>query len=371
MMALSWLILELTGSPFYLGLLGLTRAIPAFIFSLLGGVLADRVNRRWLFFLTHIGALTMTLLLASVANLGIANVWIILAVTFVWSIAFAMNNTTRQALIPLLVEKPDLLNAIALNQAIFSAGRIIGPILAGIIIVRWNISACFYLNAILMLPLVLSVLAMRVQHLPRSTEQRKIFKEFSTGIRYVVSNKSVGSLLLLVAIPTFFGMSYTVLLPIIARDILEVGASGYGVLVSTEAIGALLASIGVANLGGFSRKGRLILGVAIIFGVLLSALAFSNWYPVSIILVFLAGVANSGYLTLTNTLVQLLVPDELRGRVMSLYMLNPAVLHHLGILYMGTLAEGIGVTLSLIASGLIVSLFAVGMALRVPLLRRL
>ena len=370
-MALSWLVLELTNSPFYLGLLGLVRAIPALIFSLFAGVLADRVNRRWLFLLTHIGALGMNLLLAFLITLGVTNVWIVLGVTFFWSIAFAMNNTTRQAFIPQLVERPDLLNAIALNQAIFSAGRIIGPVLAGIIIVRWNIASCFYFNATLMVPLALALVAMRVPSLPRTARPRKMLKEFSEGLRYVGRNSSVASLLLLVALPTFFGMSYTVLLPIFARDLLRVGVSGYGVLMSAEAVGALLASLGVANLGGFPRKGWLMLWITIIFGLLLIALALSTWYPLFLLLVLLVGGTNSGYLTLANTLIQLLVPDELRGRVMSLYMLNPAVLHHLGMLFLGALATAIGVTSSLITGGLIVSFFVAVMAIRVPLLRRL
>jgi len=371
MLALTWLVLELTDSPFYIGLLAAVRAVPAFIFSLYGGVLADRLNRRWLFFFTQLGELSMTLLLAILVSLGAANIAIVMAISFFWGIAFTMNNTTRQALIPQLVEKPDLLNAVALNQAIFAGGRIVGPILAGMIITRWNTATCFYINAMLMVPLVLALLPMRVSNPPPRTGSRKIFQEFGDGLRYVVSNRSIASLLLLVAIPTFFGMSYTVLIPVLARDVLGVGASGYGTLVSIEAVGALLASLGIANLGGFSRKGWLVLCVAISFGLLLIALSLSSWYPLFITLIFLAGVANSGYLTLTNTLIQLLVPDNLRGRVMSLYMLNPAVLHNLGMLYLGSLAGAVGVTLSLTASGLVVALFALGMAILVPRLRRL
>lgn len=371
MIALSWLVLDITGSPFYLGLLGLVRAIPSFVFSLYGGILADRLNRRWLFFFTHIGALVLTLLLAFMISLGVANISVVLGVTFFWGIAFAMNNTTRHALIPQLIEKPDLLNAVALNQAIFSASRIIGPALAGLIIVRWGTDACFYFSVLTMLPLVLTLLPMRVPNPPLITESRKIFKEFGDGLRYVINNRSVGALLLLVAVPTFFGMSYTVLIPVFARDVLEIGATGYGILESVGAVGALVASLVIANLGGFSRKGWLILGTAVSFGLLLIALAVSPWYQVFLILALLIGVANSGYLTMTNAVIQSLVPDELRGRVMSLYMLNPAVLHNLGALYLGSFAEAVGVTLSLSISGLIVALFVLGMIIRVPRLRQL
>lgn len=370
-MALSWLVLELTNSPFYLGLIGLVRAIPALVFSLLGGVLADRINRRWLFFFTHLGVLSMSLLLALLITLGMANIWIVFGVTFLGAIVFAMNNTTRQALIPQLVEKPELVNAIALNQAAFSAGRMVGPIIAGAIIALWDIAACFYFNAMIMIPLALALLSIRVPNPVSTTRTSNIYGEFVEGLRYVRRNREIASLLFLVAFPTFFGMSYTVLLPIYARDLLGVGASGYGALMSASAVGGLIAAFIVANLGTFNRKGLLILWVAILFGLLLVIFALSNWYLLSLVLVALIGAANNGYLTLTNSLIQLLVPEKIRGRVMSLYMLNPAVLHHLGTLFLGAVATVIGATFSLIAGGFIVAGFVSYMAIKVPQLRRL
>ncbi len=369
-MAVTWLVLELTGSPLYLGLIGLVRAVPALVFSLLGGVLADRLNRRWLFLLTHIGTLSMSLLLAFLVTLGLANVWVVLGVTFLWTSAFAINTTTRQAFIPELVDRPDLLNAISLNATVFSAGRIIGPILAGIIIVHWNIAASFYLTAILMVPLVLVLPFIRVPSLSHPANSGNIVKDFGEGLGYVKENRSVAWLLFLVALPTFFGMSYTVLLPIFASN-LGVGATGYGWLISISSVGGVLASLGVANLGKFSHKGWLVLWIAITFGLLLIALSFSRWYPLSLVLVLLVGAANNGYLTLANSLIQLIVPDELRGRVMSLYSLNPAVLHHLGTLSLGALATAIGATFSLMTGGLIVSVFVAAMAIWIPRLRRL
>ena len=366
-----WLVLELTDSPLYLGLIGLVRAIPALVFVPLGGVLADRLNKRWLFFLTHIWTLGMNLLLAFLITLGIVNVWIVLGVTFLWAIAFAINDTTRQAFIPELVERTNLVNAISLNTTVFSTGRIIGPLLAGIIIARWNIAVSFYFTAILMVPLVLALLVIRIPNSPRPAKSGNILKNFGEGLGYVNKNRSVAWLLFLVALPTFFGMSYTVLLPIFARDLLGVGATGYGWLMSISSVGAVLASLGVANLGKFSHKGWLMLWIAITFGLLLVALAFSRWYPLSLLLVLLVGVTNTGYMTLANSLIQLLVPDELRGRVMSLYLLNPIVVHHLGTLSLGALAAAIGTTSSLMTGGLIVSVLIAAMAIWIPRLRRL
>lgn len=371
LMALSWLVLELTDSPFYLGMLGLVRGVPAFAFSLLGGIMADRVNRRRLFFITHIGALSLTLLLAFLVNAGVANVWVVLAITFIWSTAFATNNIARQTLVPQLVERPDLINAVGLVATARSSGRIIGPLLAGVIITRWNIAACLYTNAVLMTPMILSLLFMRVTSQPRPTRPGNISKELGEALRYVIRNRAVTWLLICVAVVTFFGMAYTVMLPVFARDLLGVGASGYGYLVSASAVGALLASLGAANLGRFRHKGLLVLWIAIIFGWLIIALALSNWYQLSMILVFFIGAANIGFLTLVNSLIQLLVPDELRGRVLSLYMLGPASLHHMGTLFLGTLAAATGIVPSLVTVGLIVVLSVTAMAIWITQLRRL
>jgi MFS family permease len=294
-----------------------------------------------------------------------------LGLTFIWSIAFSMTNATRESIVPQLVARQDLVNAVALNNAVRSGGRIIGPLMAGIIIACWNIAACFLVNALLMVPLAFALLAARVAGPAHSARHDNILKAFAEGFRYIGRNRPVALLLLFTTLPTFFGMAYTVLVPVIARDLLGVGASGYGTLLSASAAGGLLASLTTANLGRFRRKGLLMLCVAITFGLLLVALALSRWYLLSVALALLGGATNISYLILANSLIQLQVSDQMRGRVMSIFILNPAVLHHLGTLFLGALAAAIGTAPALAATGITVSITVTIMTIRAGQLRHL
>lgn len=371
LMALSWLVLDMTDSPFYLGLLGLVRGVPAFFSSLLGGVLADRINRKWLFFITLSWVVVMSVIIGLIATLRVGNVWLVLGLTFIWSIAYAANNTTRQALVPQLVEPSSWLNAIALNSAVVSGGRIIGPLFAGLIIVKWGIGNCFYTNALMIMPLLLVILTIKVPNPSAAASPGNIFRRFTEGLSYAAGHPRVAWLLLFNALATFFGMAYTVMLPVFARDILNIGAGGFGLLMSVSAGGGLMMSLVAANLGKFPRKGLLVLGIGLAFGLVLVAFARSTWLPLSLILIFIAGAANRGYLTLVNSSLVSLVPEELRGRVMSLYMISPTTLHHLGSLFLGALASAIGSVMALSLSGLTLALSTVVITLKARRIRHL
>lgn len=263
------------------------------------------------------------------------------------------------------------LNAISLNSAVTSGGRIIGPIIAGVIIESWGTASCFFANALLIIPLLLAVLTIRVPNPSDSPGSHNIFHRFQEGLSYATRHSRVAWLLIFTALATFFGMAYTVMLPVFARDILDVGASGFGFMMSVSAIGGLIMSLTAANLGKFPHKGSLVLGIGIVFGIVLISFAQSDWYPLSLFLVFVAGAANRGYLTLVNSLLVSIVPEELRGRVLSLFMISPTTLHHLGTLFLGALASAIGGAVALTVSGFIVTLSSVIIISKAQKVRRI
>lgn len=371
MVAQGWLVYQLTDSPLYLGLTGLARAVPAIGLSLFGGVLADRMEKRRLIMLTQTASLFLAVVLATLVATDLVQVWHVMAIAFLSSAVSSFDQPTRQAIMAELVDRKDLLNAVALNSAMHNGTRIIGPSLGGLIIVGWSLAACFYINAAFIGVTVATLGLLKLPGAVRGAASVSLWQALAAGFGYVRQDPVVLSLLGLVAVPSFFGMSYVWLLPVFARDILQVGATGLGLLQGVSAAGALVSSLGIAAISHRGGKGRIVLGGSLVFGLALVAFASSTVFALSLALIFLLGVVNSAYLAAANTLLQTVVPDDMRGRVMGFYTLSAFGLSPLGSMAVGALASGLGTPIAVAVSGGVVAAFALVVLATVPQVRRL
>ena len=356
-LAQGWLILQLTNSPFYLGLVGLVRAVPTIGLSLVGGVLADRFSRTRILMVTQAGMALSSLVIALLTVSGLITVWHLLVISFVSSVFFAVDNPTRQALVPDLVGRDRLTSAIGLNSAAWNAAAIIGPSIAGILIAAVSISGAFFLNAASYIPVLIAVAIIPPLE-RRAPTSRSMIRQLSEGLGYIRSDRAIWGILLLIAVPSIAARPYTQMMPVFARDILGLGATGFGVLMAASGIGALAGALITASLGGFTRRGWLLILVTIALGVSLLAFSQSTWIIASIGLVIVVGGTSTLMMSLANTLLQGIVPDTMRGRVMSVYTLIAGGLMPLGSMILGSLGELIGVPLAVGLGGVITTIVA-------------
>lgn len=352
-----WLVLQLTDSAFYLGLVGLVRAVPTIVFSLIGGVLADRFDRRRILLVTQSVAGGSSLLLAALTWTGVVTVWHILSIAFVSSVFFAVDNPTRQALVPDIVGRERVTSAIGLNSAAWNGAAIVGPSVAGVLLTVVSAAGLFLVNGLSYLAVIGAVLVL--PELPRrGAARRSAAGQLADGLRYISGARAVWGLLLLIAVPSVFARPYIQLMPIFARDILGRGSAGYGLLMAASGIGALIGALVTASLGNYQRRGRLLLGVTFALGLTLIAFAESRSFGLSLGLAALLGGASTLMMSLTNTLLQGIVADEMRGRVLSVYTLIAGGLMPLGSMVLGSAGAAIGVPLA-VAIGGVVTLFTV------------
>lgn len=366
--AIGWLILDMTGSGFYLGLAGFLRSIPQLFLSIPGGILADRVDRTRLLATFQGIAAVLTALLAGLIYVGSSNVWAILTLTFLIGCSLAMVFPVRQTLVSTSVPRIDLTSAVGLNSANNNLTRTLGPAMAGILITLVGAAACFALQAVGLLVSFWASIAMRVPN----DDRRSIgspMADLAEAWDYVRATPEVGGLLLSALVPTALGMPYMALLPMFARD-LDIGASGLGFLMTVLGVGSISGSIGFSAAGDFRRKGPVLLGTAAAFGAALVALALSTGLVAALISLFLAGVFSAVYQATNNTLLQTIVPDALRGRVMSAYILTWGVMP-LGTLPLGWLADFRGAPFAVGLAGGLVLLFSAFSAARLPSVRAL
>lgn len=338
----SWLVLQLTDSPLWLGLLGLSFAIPMVTLPLIGGVVTDRVPRVRLLFVTQTGQMLLAFGLTISTYLGAVTVGQILLVSFLWATMLAFDNPARQALIYDLVPKEDLLNALSLNAATYTGAALVGPALAGVLLVPFGPAMLFFLNAVTYLAVIFALAAMRGVVSRGSAMPTSLGRAVGAGLAYVWRTRYVLGLLTLSALVAVFGRSYQSLLPVFARDIWEAGPGGYGLLLSSAGGGALVGAFGLAAFGRGRRQGALMIITGLLFSGLLILFALSPALSLGVVLLFLAGVAATVFTTLISTQLQLTSPHELRGRVMSLYAITLIGLPSLGALAVGALAEQLG-----------------------------
>jgi len=368
--ALGWLVLTLTGSPALLGLMGFAQFGPSLLLSLPGGVIADRVNRRNWLLITHSAMLVLSLLLAVLVALDVITYTHILILAFLLGVTSALNAPSYHAMVRDLSSREDVLNAIALNAIQFNLSRFIGPAIAGVLIGTVGIVACFFINAASFLfPLIaLSRVRYRPQPQTHSTSGLEGIRE---GFRYLLEHRRIALLLSLVAMISLFGMPYLIFLPVFAMDVLEVGAIGLGAMMAASGIGALLGGFLLASWPEGKRRGPLVMGGAMLFftGVLVLALS-RNFYLSLGALMVLGGAMITANATV-NSLIQTLVPDAMRGRMLSWHTMSYLGLHPIGALLIGQFAERWGTENVLAVSAAIPMLLLTVLLLTVPALRRL
>ena len=317
-LAQSWLVLTISGSPFLLGLDAFLGDIPIFLFSLVGGVIADRVDRRRVLLASQLVqmacAFTLTLLIA----FKLVKVWQILSLSFVAGFAQAFGGPSYQALIPMLVSKEDMPNAIALNSIQFNVARVIGPVIGGLALTQLGSVWCFGLNGISFLAPVISLLVLNARFLPDKTGET-IVASMKQGISFVRKQPAMEALIVLAFCMTGLGVPMMTFLPVFAKDIFGHGPGTFTMFLSFSGLGSIAGSLTVAWLGNLRHKGRFALTTMMLLGASISGFALSRTLAVSCMMLFLAGAAMMCVFATVSSLVQLITTNEMRGRVMSVY----------------------------------------------------
>jgi len=341
-MAQGWLVLRLSNSPFLLGVVGAFASLPIFFFSLPAGVLADRVKKRKLLIWTQTGAMILAFVLAFLTYTGLVRVWHVMILAMCLGMVNAFDMPTRQSFVKEMVGKDDLLNAIALNSFMFNAARILGPAAAGILISLAGEAGCFFFNGLSFLAVISGLMLMRMQDLVFSNSNHTFLTSFKQGVSYVRGNKRVLALVIMVSAMSIFGFSYAVLMPVFARDIIKAGPSGLGFLMAAIGIGAITAGLGLASRKGEEKLKYMRLGIFVFF-ISVFAFSFSHLLPLSLLLLVATGWGMISIVATCNTLLQEIIPDEMRGRVMSFFTMMFMGTMPLGSFLAGTLGQTVGV----------------------------
>ncbi len=350
-LAQSWLVYRLTGSPFLLGLVGFVAQAPVLAFGLVGGLAADRWPRQRVLMLTQTLALLQAGALAGLTLSGHITVGWILALAAVLGIINALDMPVRQAFVADLVPRSDLPSAIGLNSSAFNAARIVGPSFAGFLVATAGEGLCFLLNALSFLAVIACLLALRITPKPTATHARAAVL-LAEGLRYARRTPHVRALLGLIALLSLTAMPYAVLLPVYAGEILKVGPDGLGALMAATGIGALAGALQIARRRTVRGLGTSIAKAAAFFGFSLLALAASTTFWISLAVLVAVGYGMINGMAGANTLLQSLVPDNLRGRVMSLYTLVFLGVAPIGSLLAGAVAARFGTPLTVALGGL-------------------
>ncbi|MFZ4855581.1 MAG: MFS transporter [Desulfuromonadaceae bacterium] len=337
-----WLVLQLTDSPLWLGLLGLSFALPMIVLPPIGGAVVDRVDRIRLLQITQSGQMLNAFVLALTTFLGIATVWHVLAASFIGASLLAFDNPARNSLIPGVVPPRDLMNALSLNGAIYSGAALVGPALAGVLLAPLGVAALFFINGLSFIAMLTALQRMTGVTRHSSTARGAIGASLRGGLSYSWHNRPLRALLLLFAITAILGRSYVGLLPIFARDLWHGGPRGYGLLLSASGGGALVGAFGLAFLKELPHRERVLVVSGLVFASSLMFFALSPNIVAGALMLFLAGAAATVFSTLIATIIQVATPDELRGRVMSLNTVCLIGLPSLGALTSGSVAELLG-----------------------------
>ena len=370
--AISWLIYRLTGSAVLLGVVSFAGQIPSFLFSPLAGVLADRWDRRRLLLWTQALAMVQASLLASFVLTGLIQVWHLVALSCLLGIINAFDIPVRQAFVVEMVEKKeDLGNAIALNSSLVNSARLIGPSLAGLLIAVLGEGVCFLINAASYLAVIFAIGAMRLRPAKPRQNRKHVLHELREGVGYAVGSAPIRSILILIALMGLVGMPYTVLLPVFAREILQGGAHTFGFLMAAAGLGALASTIFLASRKSVLGLGKVIVIATGVFGLGLIGFALSRALPLSLLFLGMTGFGAMAMIASSNTVVQTIVEDEKRGRVMSFFTMAVMGMTPLGSLAAGVSADAVGAPATLVVGGLACLVTGSVFASRLPALQEL
>lgn len=367
--AIGWQIYELTSSPLQLGLTGVFRALPVVVFSLTGGVLADRVDRRRLLIFTQTVAMMLALLLAVLTHTGLVRVWHIYAITFLTGAATTFDLPARAALIPSLVARENLSNAFALNVTLRQTATLIGPFFAGVLIAALGLSGSYFINSASYLGVIVCLLAMHVRASEAPAKKESTWQAMKGGLSFVGGHSVILGLLVLDTCVNVFS-AHRLMAPVFARDLLQVGPAGLGALLGAPAIGALIGSSAIIAMGTPKKSGRLLLWVTAVYALLLCVFAVSRSFALSLIICFFIGALDSVGETLRVTVIQLLTPDFMRGRVQSLVHIFVFGIPLLGQGPMGALGSAVGAASSVFIGGLLSVVVVAAVAVKLPAIKK-
>ena len=355
----SWLVLELTKSPFQLGLVNALQFAPILLLSPIGGALSDRLGKRDILLVTQAVMMVQALVLAVLVRHGHVQFWHVALLAALYGLGRAVDIPARQAFISDLVGRADLPNAVALNSVVFNGARIVGPSVAGLLIARFDVAVAFYLNALSFVAVLVALLAMRTQGAPDPAGQLGLRQGVLGALTYVGSTPSVGFILSLLVVVSLLGLNFNVVVPLIARDVLNEGAQGFGYLMSALGVGAVAGAGGLALMRRDRPPLAYLAGSAAILCAGVATLGLVAHFPLAMIVLAVLGVLQIYFTTSCNTTLQLLTPQALRGRVMGLYAMAFAGVTPFGSLLVGTLAEHLGVRAACAIGG-IAGVLAVG-----------
>jgi MFS family permease len=371
LVAVSWLVLVLTDSPFLMGVATITQGLPRLFFGLLGGVLADLKNRHRLLMIYQACEMVLAFLFAALVFTGRIQYWQILVLLPVIGFFKSVYNIGRQAYMFDLVGREELMNALALHSTGMNLAKIIGPSIAGIIIGVWGVGWCLLLNGLSFIAILTSFMLMKPPPAKERPQRRSNMLQ-SLGEAFVFLKGNPPILLLILASFSYmmFGMQTQVIMPLFARDVLKAGASGFGFLMAAMGVGAVIGGVIIASLGDLKAKGRFYLLSALCYAVLLILFSLSSWFYFSLFLIFLVGIVDLFSKTINQTLVQLLAPDELRGRILGVFMLDRGM-RPLGGFMLGAVASLLGAPLALGMGAGVCMAVTLSLLLKAPRLRQL
>jgi MFS family permease len=365
----SWLVLELTGSPLSLGVVNALQFTPILLFSTVGGALSDRLGKRNILLVTQAVMMVQALLLAVLVRSGHVRYWHVALLAAIYGLGRAIDIPARQAFITDLVGRPDLPNAVALNSVVFNGARIVGPSIAGLLIARFDVAVAFYLNALSFVAVLVALLAMRTEGAPDPAGQLGLREGVLGALTYATETPSVRFILSLLVVVSLLGLNFNVVVPLIARDVLNQGAQGFGYLMSALGGGAVVGAGALALLRSDRPPLGFLAGSAAILCAGVAGLGLVAHFPLAMVVLAVLGCLQIYFTTSCNTSLQLITPQALRGRVMGLYAMAFAGVTPFGSLLVGTLAEHLGVRAACAIGG-VLGVLAVGALVLVERRRR-
>jgi MFS family permease len=358
--AQGWLVYQLTGSKALLGVVAAAASAPMLFFATWGGWVADRYSKRSVIVATQTTSMVISLAMAALVWSGLVQPWHIIVLAILSGITMAFDMPARQSFVIEMTSREDLMNAISLNSSAFNCARIVGPSIAGILMAKVGIAACFLIDGLSFIAVIAGLLRMRLpKREPQIESGAGPLGQALEGFRYVWAHRRVLTILALFTVVGIFGWSYSVLMPAFARDVLHLGAHGYGILLAGSGVGALAAALTVASAGHILPTRVMALGGVGIFSVALALFAFNKNLYVATVLLAIVGFGIVLYFSTSNTVLQSIVPDNMRGRVMGIWALIFGGMIPLGSLQAGLMADFLGAPATIAIGALICALAAV------------
>lgn len=368
--AQGYLVYELTQSSAYLGYVGFASGLPTWLFTLYGGVIADRISRRTMMLFTQTSMMILAFLLASLVYTGVIQPWMIIVLAFLLGVANAFDAPARVSFVAELVDRKDLTNGIALNSTMFNSATVVGPAIAGMAYAALGPAWCFALNGLSFVAVIVALLLMHLPQVKLTPRHASALSDIKEGLRFASGNRIILTLIISQGVLSMFGLSLMTLLPAWSSSILNGDAKTYGMLLSGRGIGALVGALMIAALGRYNVRGKLWTSGSLLMPVVMTGFALARWIPLSLALIIITGWAFMVQVNTANAMVQTQVEDRLRGRVMSIYTLVFFGGMPIGSLLAGGLADRFGEPTALIINAAVLLLFGTGVFMFLPYLRK-